>query len=62
MTMEESTRSTTYIEPTHGDTDVEEDKAEKAHDNGEEGDHCMGHLQDLSFGGLGIEVSLRGNR
>lgn len=49
----------TYIEPSHGDPDVEEDEAEYAHDDREERDHRVGHPQDLVFGRLRVEVFLR---
>ena len=39
----------TYIEPAHGDPDVDEDEAEYAHDDGEERDHRVRHPQDLVF-------------
>ena len=59
---EESTGLSTHVEPAHGDADVEEDEPEQAHDDREERDHCMGHLQDLSFGGFGVEVPLETSR
>ena len=48
----------TYVEPTHGDTNVEEDGAKDAHSNGKCGNHVVRDAEYLLFGCMRVDVAL----
>lgn len=47
-----------YVEPSHGDTDVEEDDTENEHCKGESGHHPVRDIQDLLLSSVGIDIFL----
>ena len=47
-----------YIEPSHGDSDVEEDSTENAHCDGESSHHPVRNVQDLLLSCVGVDIFL----
>lgn len=58
MSLYSPTVEKTYVEPTHGNADVEEDEAEETHDYGKRANHGVRNTQDLRLCCVRVDVFL----